>query len=116
MKRSRTEVRQELEAEAQRAIDELLDWNESTPEPTLTQIEDVILRLRQRLSQHMANVILAEQEAVQPGLGLRCPQCDQEMRFKQKKVNQVESRVGHLKVDRGYYYCPHCRIGVFPPR
>lgn len=32
-----------------------------------------------------------------------------------KKV-RVTSWVGTLKLDRSYYYCDHCRTGLFSPR
>ena len=39
MKRMRAEMRADLMRQAEVLVDELLDWNEQTSEPTLTQIE-----------------------------------------------------------------------------
>jgi uncharacterized protein with PIN domain len=102
--------------EAEDVIDELLDWSDSTPEPNLTQIEPVVLRLRKRLSEQMALEVINDQEARQPVLGPRCPACQQEMRYKGQKEVTVESWVGDLSIERGYYHCPDCKVGLFPPR
>ena len=77
---TRAELRAKLLAEAEQAIDELLDWTDQTPRPNLTQIENAVLKMRRHLSEQAA-----------------------------------ESRVGQLRIARGYYYCAHCQQSVFPP-
>jgi len=103
-------------ADAEVMIDELLDWNDNTPAPTLTQIEDVVLKLRKRLGERVAETVVESQEAAQPALKVVCPTCGREMRRKGMKRTGVESRVGSVEVDREYYYCDHCKKGLFPPR
>lgn len=115
MKRTRTELKGELQTEAEQLIDELLDWATEADAPTLTEIEEVILKLRQRLGERMAKVVLDEQEATRPVPGPACPGCGREMHYKDMKGNRVESRVGNLQLQRGYYYCETCREGLFPP-
>lgn len=115
MKRTRTELKSELQTEAEQLIDELLDWADDADAPTLTEIEEVILKLRQHLGERMAKVVLDEQEATRPVPGPACPACGREMHYKAMKGNRVESRVGNLQLQRGYYYCERCREGLFPP-
>jgi len=114
MRRSRSEMKADLTKLADEVIDELLDWTADTPEPTLTQIEDIVLRLRQRLSERMALRVIEAQKAVRPVPGPPCPMCGKEMHYKDMKQDGVDSRVGYLPLERGYYYCETCHQGLFP--
>ncbi|BCX03180.1 MAG: hypothetical protein KatS3mg053_1118 [Candidatus Roseilinea sp.] len=70
----RGEMKAVLMREAEAVIDELLDWNEQAGQPTLTQIEEVILKLRKRMSEAMAVTVIEAQEASRPVPGPVCPQ------------------------------------------
>ena len=112
---SRVELEAALEAEAKHAIREYLDWAESTAAPTLTEIEEAVLKLRKRLGERLAQAVMEAQDAVRPVPGPACQACGREMHYKDEKGNTVESRVGTLALKRGYYYCEACRSGLFPP-
>jgi len=114
-KNSRAEQKARLMAKAEKLIDELLEWEEGTKRPNLTQIEDKVLELRKRMSVAMAETVLEGQAGKEAGPGPKCPKCGKEMRSKGGHRNQVESRAGTLEVERGYYWCPACEQGVFPP-
>lgn len=115
MPRSRAEVKAELEVEAARLIDALLDWTDQTEAPTLTQIEDEVLKLRQRFAEKLAEAAVDRQATTNP-LTVKCPQCSRPMHQKKKRQRRrVESRVGGVALKRAYYYCPACRVGLFPP-
>jgi hypothetical protein len=101
--------------QAEAVFDELLDWSDSTLEPNLTEIEVLVRRLRKRLGEEMALEVINVQEARQPVPGPQCPGCQQEMRYKGQKEVTVESWVGDLRIERGYYHCPDCKVGLFPP-
>ena len=115
MKESKEEKRTRLLAKAAQAIDEYLEWEEENPEPDLTQIEDIALKLRKEFGQEMAQVAIENQASRTPAPGPKCAKCGKEMRYKGKKRIRVESRTGTLDVERGYYYCPKCKESVFPP-
>jgi hypothetical protein len=115
MGKSRKEMKAKLMKEAEAVIDELLDWHMETDKPNLTQVEGKVLELRQRLSEQMSETVLENQAAVRPVPGPVCAGCGCEMRYKGMKENRVQSWVGELKLDRGYYYCDQCRAGLFPP-
>jgi len=115
MKHTRKQKKERLMAEAQSMIEEFLDWEEHTDKPNLTHIEDVVLRLRERLGQRMAEVAIEDQEASQPVDAPSCPTCGAPMRYKGQKETRVGSRVAELRLDRAHYYCARCQSGLFPP-
>ncbi|HTP06618.1 MAG TPA: hypothetical protein VMP08_00090 [Anaerolineae bacterium] len=111
---TRAAIRAILLAEAEQAIDELLDWTDQTPHPNLTQIENAVLTMRRQLSERAAQAVIEAQDAQRPVPGPLCPTCQREMHYKDTKAQTVESRVGHLRIARGYYYCETCRQSLFP--
>jgi hypothetical protein len=112
---AREKAKERLLAKAERVIDDLLAWDGATEKPTLADIEDVILRLRKELGAEMAAEVIAMQEGNRPIPGPACAECGKEMRYKGQKKNSVESRVGNVELKRGYYHCPECGEGSFPP-
>ncbi len=115
MKMSRDELKAKLQAEAETAIDGLLGWNDRHGTPTLTEIEDAVLKMRKQIGERTANALIANQDATRSIEVPECPHCGEAMQNKGYRENQVESRVGGLQSKRVYYYCPQCNMGVFPP-
>ena len=115
MKKSREQLKEEFIAEAEDLFDEMMEWDEQTDKPNLTQIEEIVLELRKRFGERMAQKMIMRQEERQPAEKVNCPECKREMETKGMKDNQVETRIGNLKIERGYYYCPDCKQGFFPP-
>jgi hypothetical protein len=115
-KLSRAEKKAALMQRADALIDQMLDWTESTSKPTLTQIEDIALDLRRQFGQALSESAIANQESADPIALPPCPHCGKTMRPKAGKGKTEVARVGELKIDRRYYYCPACKRGLFPPR
>lgn len=115
MTSSRAERKAALLQEAEQMVDELLNWEDAHQRPNLTEIEDIVLALRKRIGEQMAQSVVEAQAAQSPVPGPTCPTCEQEMHAKSRKRRRVESRVGSVPLERTYFYCDHCRRGFFPP-
>ena len=115
MKKSQEALKAEFMAEAEMLFEELMKWDDENPEPDLTQIEEVILELRKRFGERIAKAVVNRQEKRQPAEKMYCPKCEGELVAKGEKNNQVETRVGLMQIERGYFYCPKCKQGIFPP-
>jgi hypothetical protein len=115
MPKTRAEMKAELQVEAERLIDALLDWTDETDGPDLTAIEDEVLKLRQQFGEKLAAAAVEQQPTAEP-LTVKCPQCGRPMHQKKKRQRRhVQARVGGVALNRAYYYCDHCRVGLFPP-
>lgn len=114
MKKTRAQLQEELEQKSKGIITKLLDWNEEHKAPDLRQIEEILLKLREEMGQEFADSILKSQESAAP-LVEKCKTCGKEMRNKGQKQKTVESQLGELVMERGYYYCRECGAGIFPP-
>lgn len=115
MKQDRIERKAALMREAERLIEELLEWEGQNEEPNLREIEEEIVVIREELGREMLKSVLRGQASVRPVPGPNCKECGQEMRYKGLKGKQVESLAGGMKIERGYYYYEGCRAGIFPP-
>ena len=111
----RVEKKSVLMREAERLIEELLDWEVENEAPNLGEIEEEILAVREKFGRELLKGVLNDHASIQPVPGPSCPGCGQEMRYKGRKGKEVESLAGGVKVERGYYYCTECKAGIFPP-
>jgi DNA repair exonuclease SbcCD ATPase subunit len=115
MKLTREQKKAKMMARLDKAVEELLDWEEKNERPNLTQIEDIVLKLRKEVGEEMADEILGEIGGKTPVPGPACPKCGKEMRYKGQREKHIESRAGEMEYERGYYACPDCDKGLFPP-
>jgi DNA repair exonuclease SbcCD ATPase subunit len=113
--RARGQRKDKLMKCAEQVIDELLKWDEETERPTLSQIEEKVLELRERFGEELAGEVVEGQEAKQPVPGPACPECGQEMSYKGQKQVRPHTWVGEVQIERGYYHCQGCKVGLFPP-
>ena len=115
MSSTRESRKARLMGEFEAKVDELLDWEEETDKPNLSQIEEKVLELRKQVSEEMAMAVIASQEAKQPVPGPPCRRCGREMEYKGQKEVRTQSWAGDLQIERGYYHCPECKESLFPP-
>ena len=113
---NRAERKANLMQMAEAEIESLLDWMEAAEAPDLREIEETVHQVRKRIGEGMTKEVVANQASVRPVPGPRCPKCGEEMAYKGMKSKAITSMVGEVELERGYYYCDHCRGGLFPPR
>lgn len=114
--RHKAAVLRDAAAETAELLINATEWQVAHPQATLEEIEVEILQLRQEFGKRLGQVLLKHREATSPVPGPQCPTCGQEMRYKGEKARGVPSTIGDLHLERGYYHCPDCKAGVFPPR
>jgi len=114
MPRSDEELKARMMAEAEAAIEALLRERGKKSELDLSDIEHLAREAGQRVMQGLtANLADAEAEAETKVI---CPKCGQTLENKGKRERNLVTDTGEVRIKRGYYYCPTCRKGVFPPR
>jgi len=111
--RSVAQTKQSLQAEVNALLDELFTWAAEHPDSDFTAMEDELLELRRRFGQQGLEALLEIQPQRRP-LDPVCPECGQRRGYKAMQPLTFVSRLGELQVERGYYYCPGCRQGVYP--
>jgi len=100
---------------AREIVHKAVAWQGVHPHATLEELEVELLQLRQEFGQQLAQVLLEQREARQPVPGPVCAGCGHEMQYKGTKTLQPTTMLGDLTLERGYYYCPECAQGIFPP-
>lgn len=45
---------------------------------------------------------------------MTCPHCQHAAKFVEYRSKSISSLMGQIILSRAYYYCPHCRRGLFP--
>jgi Uncharacterised protein family (UPF0236) len=85
------------------------------PEPTLAAITETVWGLRQELTGGLTETIvkhvhLREHTRQQS----RCPQCARLLKARDPVRRTVETLVGSIQLERPYFYCPACHVGLYP--
>ena len=101
-----------LMAQAQTAIDRLLDEKQDRRDLSMTEMESLVGDLEVELRQTVMQTLVEESQAQGQGV---CPHCGGKLRAKGKRRKQVVTVRGEVVVERGYYMCSACGAGYFPP-
>ena len=109
------ELKRELMAKAEAAIDELLAKKPADNKITLGDIEGLAIQTGQRLEAEVLGSLLERSGKSREVTGVRCPMCGRKMHRKGQRKRRVISEAGESEIERAYYYCEGCRQGTFPP-
>ena len=101
---------------------ELVTWREAHPRATLSEIEDAVLEVTERLQARLLKDLAEASAAADPG-GVassergRCPECGGAVEpsgYGERTV-RVSRQRRPLRLRRGYVECSACGVGRFPP-
>ncbi len=116
MKLSDEELLAGLKARAEAELERLIAEKKSAKEISLDEIEALAHQAGDAIKAEItAGLVAQASEEAKPEGGVKCKGCGVKMRNKGKKPKYVKTTSGDVVVQRGYYYCETCRIGVFPP-
>ena len=108
------ELKTQMMAVAEEAIEELLAGTKEKEELTLSDIERLARTAGQRMMQRFTEGLVKAEAGQEESRD--CPEYGREMRYKGRKKRDLVAETGEVKLERAYYYCPSCRKGFFPPR
>jgi DNA primase large subunit len=108
------ELRRELLEETEAIIDRLLANKKPAEEITLTDIEQIVLAAGRQFQAVLTERLAEKAEAVGEVVS-ECPTCGNRLRHKGYRSRRVVTETGEVTIKRAYYYCEHCRKGIFPP-
>jgi len=107
------ELKARMMAEAEAAIDKLLAGAGEKEELMLSDIERLVRSAGTEVMEGFtADLVNAEAQGKEDRI---CPDCGRRMRYKGKEARTLITETGEVRIERGRYYCPTCRKGIFPP-
>lgn len=112
MPRKKDDLKAKLLSEAEASIEKMLSDERMSDEMNITEIEDVIGDLETDFRQRVLNEVMSEQQSKLTS----CPECGGKLRNKGKRLKRQVTLRGEIDIERTYYQCKDCGVGVFPPR
>ncbi|MBX3082595.1 MAG: hypothetical protein KF716_13240 [Anaerolineae bacterium] len=111
------EMKAKLLAEAEAAIDKLLAKRSPANQITMREISQLAIESGQQVQAAVLHSLTQASQRAEPAPAqLECQQCGRKMSYKGKRKRQVVADGGETAVERDYYYCSKCKVGIFPPR
>ena len=115
MRKTRRQIKAELVDEYEKKIDEIMDWQEEHPGFRLIELEERLVEVERELMGAIVEGVIEKKGSKQPVEAPECETCGKRMLNKGLKRKQVVTQVGDIEIERGYYWCPQCKSGFFPP-
>jgi Mn-dependent DtxR family transcriptional regulator len=106
-------LKAQVMAEMERRLERKLERLKGKAELDLREIEDLAIEMEHEMGQVLTQALVESQG--EKGHAVTCPDCQQPMTYKGKKVRHLRTRSGEVQAARPYYYCSHCHSGHFPP-
>jgi hypothetical protein len=91
-------------------------WRAKHPEASIDEIAtQITLRRRELMGRLMAQLACQYGDGAEVIEGVACPDCGEMMTYKGKRGRVVEHLEGTTALQRAYYHCAQCEVGLFPP-
>jgi hypothetical protein len=85
------------------------------PAPSLAQVTETVWNLRQALTGGLTETIVEHaHRGEHTRQQSRCPQCARLLTARDPVRRTVETLVGSVQLERPYFYCPACHMGLYP--
>jgi DNA-directed RNA polymerase subunit RPC12/RpoP len=111
------EVKAKLLVEAAAAIDQMLAKRSPANKITMREISQLAIESGQQVQAAVLHTLTEDSQDAEPAAAqMVCQRCGGKMSYKGKRTRQVVADGGETAVQRDYYYCGKCKVGVFPPR
>jgi uncharacterized protein with PIN domain len=108
-------LRQRFMAKAEEVFEKAMASGVEADEVSLSAIEETVEGLKFELTGTLVESVVEVRNKGARGPGPRCERCGRELRYKGKKRREVVTSQGKIELERAYYYCDKCRVGIFPP-
>ncbi len=108
-------LRQRFMAKAEEVFEKAMASGTEADELDLSEIEEAVEGLKFELTGTLVESVVEVRDKGKRGPGPQCERCGREMRYKGKKRREVVTSQGKIELERAYYYCDTCRVGIFPP-
>jgi len=107
-------LRQQLHERFDQWLDTLEQaWHE--PPATLSEVTATVWDLRQQLTGGITETIVTHAHAGErQRQQARCPRCARVLKVQEHVERTVETMVGPVALERPYFYCRACRVGLYP--
>src|SRR5215475_5571224 len=107
-------LRQQLHERFDQWLDTLEQtWHE--PPATLSEVSATMWDLRQQLTGGITETIVAHaHEGERQRKQASCPRCARVLTVQEQVGRTVETMVGPVELERPYFYCRACRVGLYP--
>jgi hypothetical protein len=114
MSNPEAELEARLQAAAEAAIAQALAERTPPAQATLADIERVARCAGQQLEEAIA-AALSQESAAQLPAWPTCPQCGRKLKNKGRRRRRLVTEAGEVEVERTYYHCAACGVGIFSP-
>ena len=108
-------LRQRFMAKAEEVYEKAVASGKEADELSLSEIEETVEGLKFELTGTLVESVVEVRNKGERGPGPKCEGCGREMRYKGEKRREVVTSQGKIELERAYYHCEKCRVGIFPP-